>query len=299
MVTRYCTEAIPGIALQREGEVEPDHVGVGRPARRDPQPDADVGEPAAVGRSRGPSGEPGLAEVGEGGGAEADDLEELALAVPALLEVEQEAAIALLIAQGVAAQAGVAAEQELLIGLEVVREVEGGRGEEGLTPEVAHVVTQAQRSDERRGAAAIEPALERERGEEELTRRGPPAARRARFEEQRVAIGAKAARGPPDACGGAPAQVEVLGAVDPVDVSLDDEAVLEPLPGDPGVDQTAVRRQRRQRVVGVRREGAVVEGDTDAQPADGRPGQAPRPAEPRFDPLVAATKAASCASPSS
>ena len=88
----------------------------GGAAGGDAQADADVlqdsplllGLQRAVARREGVH-EPGLAGVEEGRGAEVDEVEDLAVAVEALLQGQQEAAVARLVAQRIAAQAAVAA----------------------------------------------------------------------------------------------------------------------------------------------------------------------------------------------
>ena len=84
---------------------------------------------AAVAQPAEPSGlgsafEPGPADVAEHRGAQPEEAEELARAIPALLDRQQGAPVTLLVAQRIAAQAGVATEEELVLGVEVARQVE-------------------------------------------------------------------------------------------------------------------------------------------------------------------------------
>ena len=72
-----------------------------------------------------PSGSlaPGGAHVVEHRGADVEQLERVPVGEEALLGGEQPAALARLVAQWIAAQSVVAAEQDLLVGIEVVRRV--------------------------------------------------------------------------------------------------------------------------------------------------------------------------------
>src|SRR5206468_858097 len=135
-------------AVEGEGDVEVEDGASGGAAGGDAQAEADVFQDlpvlpqGAVALGEGVH-EPGLAGVEEGRGAQMDQVEDLAVAVEALLQGQEDAAVARLVAQRIAAQAAVAAEEELVLAVQAVGEVGAERGVEDLRAEVAQVVAQA------------------------------------------------------------------------------------------------------------------------------------------------------------
>ncbi len=152
---------------------------------------AQPAEPAGLGRG---AFEPGPADVAEHHRAEPEEVKELALAVPALLDRQEDAAITLLVAQRVAAQAVVATEQKLALGVEILRQVDAGADVERLIREVAPEIAQAEREEEADPAPRLEPAAERRRAGHDLAFGRPPGAAQGALVDEGVAVGAEALR---------------------------------------------------------------------------------------------------------
>src|ERR1700674_3675977 len=136
------------VAIDREGHVEVDDRAAGGAAGPHPEAEADVFQQLPLDglawqEARRGLDEPGAAGIEEHRGAEGGEVEVFAAAVEALLEAEQEAPVAGLVAQRVAAQAVVAAEQELVLEVEVLGQVADGLDDEQAIAEGPHVVAQA------------------------------------------------------------------------------------------------------------------------------------------------------------
>ena len=108
------------------------------------QADPDIGEHAAARAVAAAVGEPRAAGVDEHRGSDLDQVERPPVGDEALLEGEQPAAVAVLVAQRVAAQSVVAAEGELVVEVEPGGGVGAQAGEEDVAAEVQSFI------DERR-----------------------------------------------------------------------------------------------------------------------------------------------------
>ena len=100
-----------------------DHRPAGGAGRPEPQARAYVLEQAQLVLVAPGPGEPGLAGVEEDGGSYANQAEDVELEIEAVLQREQVAPVPFLVAQGVAAQAAVPAEEQLVLSVQVVGQV--------------------------------------------------------------------------------------------------------------------------------------------------------------------------------
>ena len=215
--------AEPGAAVA-EAQAEP-HIG------------EDIAGRAAVG-----VGAEGRADIGEHCAADVDQPERVPVAEETLLDGEQPAALAALVAQRITAQPVVAAEQHLTVGAELMADRDRERGEGqpplGVAPVVARLGFEQQVAE----LPVLVTAVERGVHQQGVVPAPSEATRHLAVEHERVAVRAEGRRCIADAAAGAPAVGEVLRALDLVAVAHLAEIVLDPLGGDPRVGELAVRR---------------------------------------------------------
>ena len=243
-------------------------VGVRGPGRSDPQAGADVAQPAeASGLGRGAL-EPGPADVAEHHRAEPEEVEELALS-------------------RTSAARSSAGRGDRPPGSAADSRAGRCRRREAAGRSASRRLRQVDAGGD------VERLVRRSRGRDSAgrarSRSGPPppASSRPPNAAERVTIwrsvglpGADRAltrrRRRPGRSRNSPRRIpawpnpasrsQVLGTVDAVEVVLDDEAVLDPAPAHPGIDELAVGRQRGRRLLRDLREAGLVVGDAEPQP---------------------------------
>src|SRR5579864_5778008 len=259
------------VAVEGVGDVEVDDRAGGGASGAQAQAGADVLQQLALDarelqEARRLLDEPGAAGVEEGRGAEGDEMEVLVAAVEALLEADQEAPVAGLVAQRVAAQSVVAAKQQLVLEVEVLGQVARGLGDEQAVAEGPHVVAHAGRDAAVLDPAAAQPAQEVGAQEEDLARSESPAVGGVAGQHEPAAVAPEDRRGPAEPGGEHPPEVEVLGALDLLEVADGDEAVLDELVADPGIGEGAVGGGGvGRREAGSRGEEVAIVGEAEAE----------------------------------
>src|SRR5215212_9481659 len=157
-------DAVPPV--QGEGEVEVDHGSARRAARSQAQADPHVLQHRLL--LEVPLLVPGAAHVVEHGAAQVEHVEELAVAEDPLLGLEEPLAVAGLIAQRIAPQAGIAAQQDLGLRIELLGERALGCQVEEALAEVPQVVPQVPAHQEVLPPRVAPARAALERGQEEL-----------------------------------------------------------------------------------------------------------------------------------